>query len=107
MCVFGAVDAVAATDDVESRKSTGVGAKINRTRPTSSGISSSERKKSSTILTTSSRRKRDQQIENLRMATVELRNHFNHRNLDAIVRVIRAALEKLRKRITLTFSYGN
>ncbi len=69
----------------------------NRTRYASLSV---ERKKSSSILTVvSSRRKREIQNENLQNAITELLNYFSHRNLDAIVRVIRLTLEKLRKRI--------
>ncbi len=79
----------------------------NRTRQASSAILSTGRNKSSVLLTATSRRKRDQQNENLQVAITELLNHFSHRNLDAIVRVIKMTLEKLRKRITSTLSYGN
>jgi hypothetical protein len=68
---------------------------------------STGRNKSAALLTSKSRRKREQQNENLQIAITELLNHFSHRNLDAIVRVIKMTLEKLRKRITSTFSYGN
>jgi dynein heavy chain len=68
--------------------------------------SSSGRKKSSTIIRASSQRKREQQIENLQNAVTELLNYFSHRNLDAIIRVIRVTLETLKKRITSTVSYG-
>lgn len=60
----------------------------------------------SSVLTVSSRRKRDQQNENLEIAITELLNHFSHRNLDAIIRVIRITLEKLRKRITSSHTYS-
>ena len=75
----------------------------NRTRIISSSI---ERKISASIQTTSSNRKREQQIENYQMAINDLLHHFSHRNLDAIIRVIRMTLEKLRKRITSSTSYG-
>jgi dynein heavy chain, axonemal len=65
-----------------------------RPRPLSSTVSSTSRKKSSTLLTSSSRRKREQKKENLQNAVEELRSYFSHRNLDAIVRVIRMTLEK-------------
>jgi paraquat-inducible protein B len=78
----------------------------NRIRQTSAAVSSTGRNKSSMMLTATSRRKREQQNENLQVAITELLNHFSHRNLDAIVRVIKMTLEKLRKRITSTFSYG-
>ncbi|CAH1780133.1 unnamed protein product, partial [Owenia fusiformis] len=45
------------------------------------------------------KRKREQK-ENLEEAAMELLNHFNHRNLDAIVKVVKNTLEALRKRIT-------
>ncbi|CAF0729412.1 unnamed protein product, partial [Didymodactylos carnosus] len=51
------------------------------------------------------RRKREQS-EQLQTAIMELINHFSHRNLDAIVRVVKSTLEKLRKRITSTLTYG-
>ncbi|CAF5177685.1 unnamed protein product, partial [Rotaria magnacalcarata] len=60
----------------------------------------------SAALTTVSRRKREQQNESLQAAITELINHFSHRNLDAIVRVIKMTLEKLRKRITSTLTYA-
>jgi len=85
----------------ERRKST-----TNRTRQ-ASAISSTIRNKSANMLTATTRRKREQQNESLQVAIMELLNHFSHRNLDAIVRVIRMTLEKLRKRITSTLSYGN
>ncbi|CAF0880138.1 unnamed protein product [Rotaria sordida] len=78
----------------------------NRTRQISSGKSSKGRAKSSIMLGTTSRRKREQQSENLQVAITELINHFSHRNLDAIIRVIKMTLEKLRKRITSTLSYS-
>jgi paraquat-inducible protein B len=59
------------------------------------------------MLAATSRRKREQQNENLQVAITELLNHFSHRNLDAIVRVIKMTLEKLRKRITSTLTFGN
>ena len=69
----------------------------NRARIISSSIG---RKISASIGTTSSRRKRELQIENFQIAINDLLHHFSHRNLDAIIRVIRTTLEKLRKRIT-------
>jgi hypothetical protein len=79
----------------------------NRIRQVSSGISSVEKNRSTTALKTTPRHKRDLQNENLQLAITELLNHFSHRNLDAIVRVIKMTLEKLRRRITSTLSYGN
>ena len=78
----------------------------NRIRLTSGVGPSSAKTRAPAILTTTSRRKREQQSENLQIAITELLNHFSHRNLDAIVRVIKMTLEKLRKRITSTLSYG-
>ncbi|CAF0837526.1 unnamed protein product [Adineta steineri] len=78
----------------------------SRIRQTSAGISSVGRNRSETLLTATTRRKRDQQNENLQLAIAELLNHFSHRNLDAIIRVIKISLEKLRRRITSTLSYG-
>ena len=75
----------------------------HRTRPTTSTnrsrlhSSSFDRKKTPSIHTTSSRRKREQQIENFKNAMNDLLNHFSHRNLDAIIRVIRFTLEKNQK----------
>ena len=40
------------------------------------------------------------------MAVQDLLSYFSNRNLDAIVRVIRVTLEKLRKRIIATPTYG-
>lgn len=77
-----------------------------RTRQVSSGKSAKAKTKSN-LLANTSRRKREQQNEAMQAAITELLNHFSHRNLDAIVRVIRMTLEKLRKRITSTLSYGN
>ena len=79
----------------------------SRTRQASAAASSLNRNKSALKLTSTSRRKREQQNENLQIAITELLNHFSHRNLDAIVRVIRMTLEKLRKRITSTLSYSS
>ena len=78
----------------------------NRTRQASSAVSTTTKNRSN-LLTNTTRRKREQQNESLQLAITELLNHFSHRNLDAIVRVIRMTLEKLRKRITSTLSYGN
>ena len=75
----------------------------NRTRLISSSIG---RKKSASIQTTSSNRKRELQIENFQNAIKDLLNHFSHRNLEAIIRVIRISLEKLRKRILSSTNYG-
>ena len=77
-----------------------------RTRQPSVALSLTSRRKSLFNATSSSQRKREQQQENLQNAITELLNHFSHRNLDAIVRVIRITLEKLRKRITLTINPG-
>lgn len=78
----------------------------SRNRQPSAAVSAANKTKSSLTITNTSRRKREQQNENLQIAITELLNHFSHRNLDAIVRVIRMTLEKLRKRITTTLSYG-
>ena len=78
----------------------------SRNRQPSAAVSAANKTKSSLAITNTSRRKREQQNENLQIAITELLNHFSHRNLDAIVRVIRMTLEKLRKRITSTLSYG-
>jgi len=76
-----------------------------KTRQASSAVSV-PRPRSTTVLTNTTRRKREQQNENMQLAITELLNHFSHRNLDAIIRVIKMTLEKLRKRITSTLSYG-
>jgi hypothetical protein len=94
------VDETTTINGLNSRKSTRPNTS-NRLRQASAG-----RKKSLTTLTLSSSRKRIQQKENLQNAITELLNYFSHRNLDAIVRVIRITLEKLRKRITTTLNYG-
>lgn len=79
----------------------------NRARTASSAAGALGKNRSATMLTTTtSRRKREQQTENLQIAITELLNHFSHRNLDAIVRVTKMTLEKLRKRITSTMTYG-
>jgi len=70
-------------------------------------VSSVGKNRPTTALKTTPRHKRDLQNENLQLAITELLNHFSHRNLDAIVRVIKMTLEKLRRRITSTLSYGN
>lgn len=75
-------------------------------RSTSGVGSSSAKTRATTMLTTTSKKKREQQSENLQIAITELLNHFSHRNLDAIVKVIKLTLEKLRKRITSTLNYG-
>ena len=64
------------------------------------------RKQPSSALTASSRKKREQKGENMRDAITELFNYFYQRNVDAIVRVIRTALEKIRRRVILTSVYG-
>ncbi|CAF1610032.1 unnamed protein product, partial [Adineta ricciae] len=79
---------------------------LNRSRLTSAGITSAGRNRSATVLSASTRRKRDQQNEMMQAAITELISHFSHRNLEAIVRVIKMTLEKLRRRITSTLSYG-
>ncbi|KAK3610339.1 hypothetical protein CHS0354_029807 [Potamilus streckersoni] len=45
-------------------------------------------------------KKKREQRETIEEAAMELLNHFNHRNLDALQKVVRNALESLRKRIT-------
>lgn len=54
------------------------------------------------LLTNSTHQKREQQTDSLRQAIIELINYFNHRNIDAIIRVIRVTFEKLKKRIHST-----
>ena len=44
--------------------------------------------------------RRRQQRENQKEYAEELLAHFNHRNLDAIIKVTRNTLESLRKRIS-------
>lgn len=45
-------------------------------------------------------KKRREAIEAMNEAAYELFAHFNHRNLDALVRLVRNTLERLRRRIT-------
>ena len=45
-------------------------------------------------------KKRVEQREQIEEAAQELLNHFNHRNLDAVLKAVRYTLEGLRKRIT-------
>lgn len=54
------------------------------------------------LLTNSTHQKRETQTDSLRQALIELINYFNHRNIDAIIRVIRVTFEKLKKRIHST-----
>lgn len=65
-----------------------------------------DRKKYSIALSSMSRRQRKQQTAKLQKMTLILLSYFSRRNRDAIIRVIRIALEKLRKRIMLTFDQG-
>ena len=90
---------------MSSQKSIGYTSR-NPTQHASSATSLTGRKKSSTVLTASSRKKRGQKSENLRRAITELFNYFYQRNVDAIIRVIRTALEKIRRRIVSTSAYG-
>ena len=45
-------------------------------------------------------KRRREQRENIEEAAMELLAHFNHRNLDALLKATRYSLEGLRKRIT-------
>lgn len=45
-------------------------------------------------------KKRREAFEAMQEAAYELFNYFNHKNLDAIIKLVRFTLEKLRKRIT-------
>lgn len=45
-------------------------------------------------------KKKREAFEAMQEAAYELFNHFNHKNLDALVKLVRFTLEKLRKRIT-------
>ena len=45
-------------------------------------------------------KKRLEQREQLEEAAQELLNHFNHRNMDALLKSVRFTLENLRKRIS-------
>ena len=45
-------------------------------------------------------KKKLEQQEQMEEAAQELLNHFNHRNLDALLKAVRYTLEGLRKRIT-------
>ncbi|CAF3405686.1 unnamed protein product [Rotaria sp. Silwood1] len=78
----------------------------NRLRQTASMRSLTGRKKSSTLLATSLRHRREQKKEYLQNAVTELLHHFSHQNLDAIIKVIKITLEKIRKRIVSTFIYN-
>ena len=49
---------------------------------------------------TPAQKKKREMRENLEDAALELLNYFNHRNLDALLKVTRNTLEQLRKRIT-------
>lgn len=45
-------------------------------------------------------KKKREALEAMQEAAHELFNYFNHKNLDALVKLVRFSLEKLRKRIT-------
>ena len=81
---------------------------MSQARPASSSVASMSKTRPSTVVstTTARNRKREQQTEVFQAAVAELINYFSHRNVDAIVRVIKVTLEKLRRRITSTLSYG-
>lgn len=50
------------------------------------------------------RKKRREAVESMNEAAYELFTYFNHRNLDALVKLVKNTLEKLRKRITASQS---
>ncbi|XP_060585698.1 dynein axonemal heavy chain 5-like, partial [Ruditapes philippinarum] len=78
-------------DDDEKREGTPTGsggrASSRRSRPVSSKAN------------LAAKRKREQR-ENIEQAATDLLNHFNHRNLEALIKVTKNTLEALRKRIT-------
>lgn len=49
-------------------------------------------------------KKKRESVEAMNEAAYELFSHFNHKNLDALVKLVRNTLEKLRKRITASQS---
>ncbi|XP_053402509.1 dynein axonemal heavy chain 5-like isoform X4 [Mercenaria mercenaria] len=68
--------------------------------PTGSGRASSRRSRPvSSKANLAAKRKREQR-ENIQQAATDLLNHFNHRNLEALIKVTKNTLESLRKRIT-------
>lgn len=104
--LFSLQDEAGVAEENRSQKSTRSNARSRRL-PSSSANSSQNRKKSSIALTlSSSQRKREIQKENLLLAVKDLLNHFNQKNIDAIVRLIRLSLEKIRKRIAAVPGYG-
>ena len=69
-------------------------------RQTGSGSDSRMRSRPASVRAEVVARKRREMKENLEEAAMELLAHFNHRNLDALLKVTRYTLEGLRKRIT-------
>ena len=49
-------------------------------------------------------KKKREAVEAMNEAAYELFSYFNHKNLDALVKLVRNTLEKLRKRITASQS---
>lgn len=100
------LDKESVSSDSGSHKSHHRATTANRYRQVSSGASLTGRKKSSALLTTSLRHKQQQKKEYLNNAISDLLHYFNNRNLNAIIKVIRITLEKLRKRISISSIYG-
>jgi len=69
--------------------------------PTGSGGRGSSRRSRpvSSKANLAAKRKREQR-ENIEQAASDLLNHFNHRNLEALIKVTKNTLEAMRKRIT-------
>ncbi|WAR12300.1 DYH5-like protein [Mya arenaria] len=69
--------------------------------PTGSGGRASSRRSRpvSSKANLAAKRKREQR-ENIEQAAADLLNHFNHRNLEALIKVTKNTLESMRKRIT-------
>lgn len=50
------------------------------------------------------RKKRREAVDSMNEAAYELFSHFNHKNLDALIKLVKNTLEKLRRRITASQS---
>ena len=68
--------------------------------PTGSGRASSRHSRPVSSKANLAAKKKREQKENIEQAAMDLLNHFNHRNLEALIKVTRNTLEALRKRIT-------
>ena len=98
-------------DEVESiRQGSGkskksIGGDIETMRPKSNKTGTSSRLGSAVISPTSAALKRKREMKDyLYEEAQELLSYFNHRNVDAIVRVTKTTLDALRKRVTVTSS---